>query len=57
MRAEMESEEITRQLADVRQLAQSIGITGTPFFIVGDTVIPGADIDSLDRAVSEALTR
>ena len=57
MRAEMESEEITRQLADVRALAQSIGITGTPFFIVGDTVIPGADLDALERAVNEALAR
>ncbi len=57
MRAEMESEDITRQLAEVRQLAQSIGITGTPFFIVGDTVIPGADIEGLNRAVTEALSR
>jgi protein-disulfide isomerase len=57
MRAEMASDEITRQLADVRHLAQSIGITGTPFFIVGETVVPGADIDSLDRLVNEALAR
>lgn len=57
MRAEMDSEAITRQLADVRTLAQSIGITGTPFFIVGDTVIPGADIDGLERAVNAALAR
>jgi len=55
MRAEMDSEEITNQLNDVRDLARSIGITGTPFFIVENTVIPGADLAGLERALNEAL--
>lgn len=55
MRAAMNSDGITAQIEDVRDLAQSIGITGTPFFIVGDTVIPGADMAGLERALQEAL--
>lgn len=40
--------------ADVA-LAQSLGITGTPSFIVGNQLIPGAvDLDDLKRLVSEA---
>lgn len=40
-----------RQLADVHTLAQAIGVDGTPAFIVGDTLIPGADLDALQKAI------
>jgi len=55
MRAEMASSEITAHLADVRGIARSIGITGTPFFIIDNAVIPGADLASLDAALTDAL--
>lgn len=55
MRTEMESEAVSDHIAEIRALAQNIGITGTPFFIVGDAVIPGADIAGLERALGEAL--
>ena len=39
---DMESEEVLRQIDENIELAQSLGITGTPSFIVGDTLVPGA---------------
>jgi protein-disulfide isomerase len=43
-----------KQLADVRTLAESLGIEGTPAFIVGDTLVPGEDMDALNAAIAEA---
>ena len=45
---------IDRQIADVRQLAGALGLEGTPAFIVGDTLIPGADLKALRAAVTVA---
>lgn len=55
MRAGMQDEAIDAHIDDVRALAREIGITGTPFFIVGDHVIPGADIAGLQAAVDAQL--
>jgi protein-disulfide isomerase len=41
-----------KQLGDVRALAEKLGIEGTPAFIVGDTMIPGEDVDSLNAAIA-----
>jgi protein-disulfide isomerase len=43
-----------KQLADVRSLAETLGIEGTPAFIVGDTMIPGEDMDALNEAIAQA---
>jgi protein-disulfide isomerase len=40
-------------LSDIQELAQALGVSGTPAFFVGDTVIPGADIDALRAAISQ----
>jgi protein-disulfide isomerase len=52
---------IEAQLQEVRVLAGGLGLTGTPAFIVGDYMIPGADIDSVRAAISrvrsEAMKR
>lgn len=45
---------IDRQIADIRQLASALQIEGTPAFIVGDTLIPGADINALRAAITVA---
>lgn len=45
---------IDKQLDDVRALAQSLGIDGTPAFVVGDKVISGADIAALRAAIVQA---
>ena len=46
--------EIERQLMDTRTLATALRIEGTPAFIVGDTMIPGADMDALKDAITAA---
>lgn len=43
-----------KQLDDVRKLALALGIEGTPAFIVGDTMVPGEDMDSLNAAIAAA---
>jgi protein-disulfide isomerase len=45
---------IQKQLQDVRTLAQALRIDGTPAFVVGDEVIPGADIEALKAAITKA---
>ncbi|MFN3514631.1 MAG: DsbA family protein [Phenylobacterium sp.] len=46
--------EIDKQIADVRALAQALAIEGTPAFVVGDRMIPGADIPALRAAIAQA---
>jgi protein-disulfide isomerase len=53
-RAAAQSPQITQHLADNEALARSLGIQGTPAFIVGDTLIPGADVNALRAAISQA---
>lgn len=38
----MDSADVTAELAQTMRLAERIGITGTPFLVVGDEVVPGA---------------
>jgi protein-disulfide isomerase len=42
LRQDMEAPEIEESLARTRALATALGITGTPAFIIGDRLIPGA---------------
>ena len=43
---------IQTQLADVRDLAKRLGLQGTPAFVVGDYLIPGADIGAVRAALA-----
>jgi protein-disulfide isomerase len=43
--------QIARQILDTRALAATLRIEGTPAFVVGDTLIPGADIGALQAAI------
>jgi protein-disulfide isomerase len=45
---------IERQILDAHALAEALKIDGTPAFIVGDTMIPGADIAALRAAIAKA---
>ncbi|MDE2486388.1 MAG: DsbA family protein [Alphaproteobacteria bacterium] len=45
---------IERQILDTRALASALKIDGTPAFIVGDTLIPGADLPALRAAIAAA---
>jgi protein-disulfide isomerase len=44
-----------KYLEDVRALAGDLGLDGTPAFVVGDTVVPGADPERLKAAIAAAL--
>jgi protein-disulfide isomerase len=43
-----------RRLEDTHNLAVALGIEGTPAFVVGDTLIPGADPQALTQAIAAA---
>ena len=45
---------ITRQLQDTDALRSALGIQGTPAFVVGDVMIPGADPEALKAAIVQA---
>lgn len=55
MRADMDDPAITAHVDDVRQLGRALDVTGTPFFIIGDTLVPGANGMALERALMEEL--
>lgn len=42
LKKDMADPVITKYLADTAQLAQALGITGTPGFVIGDNVVAGA---------------
>ena len=42
LKKDMASPEVKKEIDDTRQLATKMGIQGTPHFIVGDRIIPGA---------------
>ena len=46
--------QLAAHLSAVKQLAITLGIEGTPAFIIGDTLIPGEDPDGLRAAVKAA---
>jgi len=48
------SAETTQHLADTHALAQALAIEGTPAFIIGDQIIPGADMNALTLAIANA---
>lgn len=55
MRADMGSVRLQKVIADNKTLARSLGIDGTPAFLIGDTLIPGADQAGVNRMIDEAL--
>ena len=60
LKRDMAGEAVTAELALVRGLAEQLAVEGTPFFIVGDTVIPGAPeslADMLRSAIDTVRTK
>jgi len=49
LRKDMASEAVTSEIRRVRELAQRMGIQGTPHFLVGDRAIPGAPGNLLEQ--------
>lgn len=53
LKRDMADPKITTYLADTAQLAQALGITGTPGFVIGDRVVPGAvDKDKMEQIIA-----
>jgi len=48
------AEPTTQHLADTHALAQALAIEGTPAFLVGETMIAGADMNALKLAIEQA---
>jgi protein-disulfide isomerase len=44
---------IDAQLQDIRTLAGNLGLQGTPAFVIGDYLIPGADIGAVRAALAK----
>jgi protein-disulfide isomerase len=44
----------SKHIEDVRALAQAIGATGTPTFVVGDTMVEGNAMGQLSTAIAQA---
>lgn len=55
MRADMDSMEIQKQLADMKSLGRSLNVDGTPAFFVDNTRIVGADQKGLYAAIEAQL--
>lgn len=58
LRTDMKSPEIDAIIRKNYALAEALRINGTPSFIIGDQLIPGAaDLDSLKSFVQKARTK
>ncbi|MGE5565795.1 MAG: DsbA family protein [Parcubacteria group bacterium] len=53
-RTHQQDAEEKRRLEDTHNLAVALGIEGTPAFVVGNTLIPGADPQALGQAIAAA---
>ena len=52
LKTEMNNPEIKNQLLQNHEIAKSLGLNGTPAFIIGDIIIPGAiDKDKLKKMI------
>ncbi|WP_114376147.1 DsbA family protein [Elioraea thermophila] len=55
LRRDMNGAEVTRRISAALNLAQALGLQGTPAYVVGETVFPGAvPLARLRQAVAEA---
>jgi protein-disulfide isomerase len=58
VKKEMAAPEIDAQLKSNIDLAKAIGVDGTPAFIAGDTLVPGAvDLDGLKQLIASARAK
>ncbi|MCB1504295.1 MAG: DsbA family protein [Hyphomicrobiaceae bacterium] len=53
LKTDMKSEKVDNEIKKVRELAQKLGVNGTPHFIVGNRSIPGAPQDLLAQLKSD----
>ncbi|PKP81486.1 MAG: hypothetical protein CVT79_10400 [Alphaproteobacteria bacterium HGW-Alphaproteobacteria-18] len=56
MRADMKSDGVKKQLADMQALGRTLKVGGTPGYFLGDQVIEGANLPKIDEAIRTAIT-
>ena len=49
--------EAKKQIVDAHKLASELGIDGTPAFVIGDTLVPGRDMEAVKKAIAEQRAR
>jgi protein-disulfide isomerase len=55
LKEDMKAPDVLELIARTNKLAQELGINGTPAFVIGDTIIPGAvSADELKAKIAEA---
>ena len=55
MKVDMKSSEVDSEIQRSIQVARSLGLTGTPAFIIGTEIVPGAtDLATLKSMVDDA---
>ncbi len=58
LKNDMQSPQVEQSLERNRQLARALNITGTPAFIIGDALVPGAiDLRTMKSLVAEARAK
>lgn len=55
MRADMKSIDVQKTVADAKSLARTLGISGTPNFIIGTEQVSGADTRQVEALIESAL--
>jgi protein-disulfide isomerase len=55
MRADMKSVEVQKTVADSKSLARTLGLTGTPNFVIGSEFVGSADIVQIEALIQTAL--
>ncbi len=53
LKQDMKAPEIDKAIRNVRELANKLGVQGTPFYLVGDRVVPGAPADLYDQLATK----
>ena len=55
MRADMQSDAVTGQLAEMQALGRTLNVGGTPGYFIGDKAVEGANLPKIDEAIRDAL--
>ena len=50
-----ESDEIKKALEEAKDLAQKLNLQGTPLFLIGDRIVPGAPDDLYDQLKAKVV--
>ncbi len=55
LKSDMQQPDIEGSISRNAELAQALGITGTPGFVVGDRIFPGAtDLETMKKLIEQA---